>query len=238
MDENGKRIAAWRASKEAEWGMPGSKLRTKHPTRELFEAWLARQADKGRSQAKAKAAAAAIGPPSGWSTGLAQADAFEWLATCCEPDALPSPARCTIQLSPRAPSSGLLHTFLSPLSFSPPLFLLPDHGTVHFHSLQPGPPHCDPPPSSSSLTKSHTRLCTTDQLRCADDKVGKNGTPHGPSDPASDSNTIKTDFLQFCLAVKRTGAVPAGWSWSTFLKTTATLVWQPATEADAKTRWG
>ena len=55
MDVNAKRIAAWRASKEADWEVAGSKLRTKHPTRELFEAWLAKQTDKGKSQANAKA---------------------------------------------------------------------------------------------------------------------------------------------------------------------------------------
>ena len=84
MEENTKLIAAWRASKEAEWQVAGSKLRTKHPTRAGFETWLRKQIDKGRSKAKAKAAETAMGPPSGWTTGLAHNDAFEWLATCCE----------------------------------------------------------------------------------------------------------------------------------------------------------
>lgn len=55
MEENAKRIAAWRASKEAEWEVEGSKLRTKHPTREVFEEWLTKQTQKGRTQANAKA---------------------------------------------------------------------------------------------------------------------------------------------------------------------------------------
>ena len=97
--------------------------------------------------------------------------------------------------------------------------------------------YCDPPhPPPPANVHVHSR---TDRLRCADDKLNKNGTnPHGPSDPGATSNTVKTDYLKFCLAAKRNGAVPTGWGWGMFLKATAPLVWQPMTEADATTRWG
>ena len=65
MDENAKRIAAWRASKEAEWEQEGSKLRTKHPTRDVFEAWLTKQTQKGKTQANAKARGGSAPGPAG-----------------------------------------------------------------------------------------------------------------------------------------------------------------------------
>lgn len=34
------KLAAWRASKEAEWEQEGSNLRRKHPDRHNFESWM------------------------------------------------------------------------------------------------------------------------------------------------------------------------------------------------------
>ena len=39
-------VAEWRAAKVGEWNTPGSKLRKKHPTSELFHAWMNRQCER------------------------------------------------------------------------------------------------------------------------------------------------------------------------------------------------
>lgn len=72
MDENAKRIAEWRAAKEKEWATDGSKLRTKYSTRDAFEAWMARQVEKGQKRINA----------AGWSRAIPGSEQHEWLIGC------------------------------------------------------------------------------------------------------------------------------------------------------------
>lgn len=76
------------------------------------------------------------------------------------------------------------------------------------------------------------------QMRCDDDYAWGGCYLHGPYNPEATLESIKTDFIAFCLLAKRRGVVPAGWDWSAFLKAAANHVVFAFEKSDAKERWG
>lgn len=61
---------------------------------------------------------------------------------------------------------------------------------------------------------------------------------HGPCEAGANTNTLKTDFLKFCLLASRAGAIPEGWSWAGFLKRAASLVATAMPQPEALGKWG
>lgn len=57
-------------------------------------------------------------------------------------------------------------------------------------------------------------LCNCYQLRCDDDYVYGGCNLHGPYDPDATPESIRSDFLIFCILAHLAKAVPDDWDWA------------------------
>lgn len=92
--------------------------------------------------------------------------------------------------------------------------------------------------SGLSTADKYEWLSNCYQMRCDDDYAWGGCYLHGPYNPEATPESIKTDFMTFCLLAKRRGALPEGWDWAAFLKVAAKFVVFAFEKSDAQERWG
>ena len=76
------------------------------------------------------------------------------------------------------------------------------------------------------------------QMRCDDDYAWGGCYLHGPYDPEATPESIKTDFMAFCLLAARKAVVPPGWDWPAAVVGAVKYVGYAFEKSDAQERWG